>query len=55
MFPLIVGHATRIFPNKLLSGIIGWLAGIGMSGTAMLPFITGVLAGKYGIRTLQPL
>jgi fucose permease len=55
LFPLIIGHSTRIFPNRLLTAIIGCISAVGMSGSAMLPFITGVLAGKYGIGTLQPL
>jgi fucose permease len=55
MFPIVVAHCSRIFPHWLLTAIIGWVTGIGMSGSAMLPFITGILSSKYGIKSLQPL
>lgn len=45
----------RVFPHWLLTGVIGWISGIGMSGSAMLPFITGIISSKYGIKSLQPL
>ncbi|KAF8911268.1 MFS general substrate transporter [Mucidula mucida] len=41
MFPILVGHASRILPAWLLTGSVGWITGIGMSGSAALPFITG--------------
>ncbi|KAL0067464.1 hypothetical protein AAF712_005452 [Marasmius tenuissimus] len=55
MFPLMVSHGSRIIPASLFTGSMGWITGIGMSGSAALPFITGVLAAKYGIGSLQPL
>ncbi|KAK0234035.1 MFS general substrate transporter [Armillaria fumosa] len=55
MFPILVVHATRILPAWLLTESVGWITGIGMSGSAALPFITGLLASRYGIRSLQPL
>ncbi|KAK0435326.1 major facilitator superfamily domain-containing protein, partial [Desarmillaria tabescens] len=55
MFPILVCHATRILPAWLLTESVGWITGIGMSGSAALPFITGLLASRYGIRSLQPL
>ncbi|PBL00129.1 MFS general substrate transporter [Armillaria gallica] len=55
MFPILVGHATRILPARLLTESVGWITGIGMSGSAALPFVTGLLASRYGIRSLQPL
>ncbi|KAK1232469.1 hypothetical protein PQX77_004407 [Marasmius sp. AFHP31] len=54
MFPLMVSHGSRIIPASLFTGSMGWITGIGMSGSAALPFITGVLAAKYGIGSLQP-
>ncbi|KAK0443863.1 hypothetical protein EV421DRAFT_1709735 [Armillaria borealis] len=53
MFPILVGHAVRILPVWLLTESIGWITGIGMSGSAALPFITGLLASRYGIRSLE--
>ncbi|KAK0430882.1 MFS general substrate transporter, partial [Armillaria borealis] len=55
MFPILVSHATRILPACLLTESVGWITGIGVSGSAALPFITGLLASRYGIRSLQPL
>ncbi|KAK0224600.1 MFS general substrate transporter, partial [Armillaria nabsnona] len=55
MFPILVGHATRILPASLLTENVGWITGIGVSGSAALPFITGLLASRYGIWSLQPL
>ncbi|KAF9482305.1 MFS general substrate transporter [Pholiota conissans] len=55
MFPLLVSHMTHILPQWLLTGCVGLVAGIGMAGSAALPFVTGLLASKYGIGSLQPL
>ncbi|ESK84146.1 mfs transporter [Moniliophthora roreri MCA 2997] len=54
MFPLMVTHGSRVIPASIFTGSMGWITGIGMSGSAALPFITGVLAAKYGIGSLQP-
>lgn len=50
-----MNHAGRVFPSWLLSGCIGWMAGFGQAGSAILPFLTGALASKVGIKSLQPL
>ncbi|KAJ8453989.1 hypothetical protein ONZ45_g19482 [Pleurotus djamor] len=55
MFPIIVSHASHIFPRWLLTACVGWITGIGMAGSAALPFFTGLLASRYGIGSLQPL
>ena len=55
MFPLLVQHMTHILPRWLLTACIGLVSGIGIAGSAALPFITGLLASKYGIGSLQPL
>ncbi|KAH9998617.1 MFS general substrate transporter [Russula vinacea] len=49
---LIVG---RVLPRWLLTGCIGWIAGLGQTGSAALPFMTGAIASKAGIKSLQPL
>ena len=36
-------------------GSIGWIAGFGQAGSALLPFMTGAIASKTGISSLQPL
>ncbi|KAJ7185631.1 MFS general substrate transporter [Mycena filopes] len=55
MYPLMINRAGRSVPRWLLSGSIGWIAGFGQAGSAFLPFMTGAIASKTGIRTLQPL
>ncbi|PVF93671.1 MFS general substrate transporter [Serendipita vermifera] len=55
MYPLCINHAGRVLPRKILTGSIGWVAGFGQAGSAVLPFMTGALANKYGIKSLQPL
>lgn len=55
MYPIVVNHAKNVPPRWLLTGAIGWIAGIGIAGSAVLPLITGVLAARFGISSLQPL
>ncbi|KAF9552887.1 MFS general substrate transporter, partial [Agrocybe pediades] len=55
MYPLLVSHMTHILPRWLLTACVGLVTGIGVAGSAALPFITGLLASKYGIASLQPL
>ncbi|KAI0760315.1 MFS general substrate transporter [Fomes fomentarius] len=55
IYPLVMNHAGRVIPTPLLTGSIGWIAGIGQAGSALLPFLTGALASKTGIKSLQPL
>ncbi|KAM5545156.1 hypothetical protein V8D89_001267 [Ganoderma adspersum] len=55
IYPIVMNRATRILPPRLLTGSIGWLAGFGQAGSAVLPFITGAIASKTGIKGLQPL
>ncbi|KAK7034020.1 hypothetical protein VNI00_012451 [Paramarasmius palmivorus] len=55
MYPITLNHARRILPRRLLTGAVGWICGFGKSGAAVVPFMTGVLAGKFGIGSLQPL
>jgi len=54
MYPIAMNHAGRVFPRWLLTGAIGWIAGVGQAGSALVPFMAGVIAQKFGINTLQP-
>ncbi|KAJ8694718.1 hypothetical protein PTI98_007369 [Pleurotus ostreatus] len=54
-YPIAMNHAGRIIPRWLLAGSIGWIAGFGTAGAAVVPFMTGALSSKYGIQSLQPL
>ncbi|KAG6839778.1 hypothetical protein C0991_011729 [Blastosporella zonata] len=55
MYPIAMNHAGRVLPRWILTGSIGWIAGFGQTGSALLPFMTGAISNKYGIRSLQPL
>ncbi|CAK5262012.1 unnamed protein product [Mycena citricolor] len=55
IYPIIMNRAARAVPRWLLSPSIGWIAGFGQTGSAALPFLTGAVASKAGIRSLQPL
>ncbi|ESK90172.1 hypothetical protein Moror_7761 [Moniliophthora roreri MCA 2997] len=55
MYPITMNHAGRVLPRWLLTGSIGWIAGFGQAGSAVIPFMTGALAGRFGIWSLQPL
>ncbi|KAJ3726717.1 MFS general substrate transporter [Lentinula raphanica] len=54
LFPILVGYGARVLPPYLFTGGMGWITGVGTAGSAALPFITGILASKYGIKSLQP-
>ncbi|KAK1220367.1 hypothetical protein PQX77_016858 [Marasmius sp. AFHP31] len=54
MYPITMNHAGRTIPRFILAGSIGWIAGFGQAGSAVFPFMTGALAGKFGITSLQP-
>ncbi|KAI0760304.1 MFS general substrate transporter [Fomes fomentarius] len=54
MYPILMNHAGRILPHELMSGAIGWTASWGAAGAAIFPFITGAIASKAGIGSLQP-
>ncbi|KAF8484334.1 MFS general substrate transporter [Gautieria morchelliformis] len=55
MYPAVMNQTSNILPRWLLTGSIGWIAGFGQAGSALLPFMTGTLASKFGISSLQPL
>ena len=55
MYPIAMNQASRTLPRWILTGSIGWIAGFGQAGSAVLPFMTGAIAGKHGIQSLQPL
>ncbi|VDB91298.1 unnamed protein product [Peniophora sp. CBMAI 1063] len=55
MYPIMVGHTSKILPRFVLNAALGLINGLGQTGSALLPFLTGVLASKFGITSLQPL
>lgn len=50
-----MSQARRLVPRSSLTTSIGWIAGMGQVGSALLPFATGALANHYGIMALQPM
>ncbi|KAJ7189055.1 major facilitator superfamily domain-containing protein [Mycena filopes] len=54
IYPLAMLHAARLFPHRLLTGAIGWIAAIGTAGAAVVPFVTGAVASRVGIISLEP-
>ncbi|KAG0695917.1 MFS general substrate transporter [Suillus ampliporus] len=55
MYPIVMNHAGRVLPRWILTGAIGWIAGVGQAGSALVPFVAGALAQSSGIKSLQPL
>ncbi|EJD07335.1 MFS general substrate transporter [Fomitiporia mediterranea MF3/22] len=55
MYPIMMNETGRLVPQWLLNGSIGWVASFGYAGSALFPFITGALAQRFGIGSLQPL
>lgn len=54
-YPILMNQSGGFVPAWLLTGAISWIASSGMSGSAIFPFITGVIAQKHGVQVLQPL
>ncbi|KAI0370516.1 MFS general substrate transporter [Pilatotrama ljubarskyi] len=55
IFPIVMNHAGNVLPPELISGAIGWIASFGSAGAAVFPFITGAIASRTSIASLQPL
>ncbi|KAI8097422.1 major facilitator superfamily domain-containing protein [Halteromyces radiatus] len=52
MFPTAISVASKSIPKEMIPTSIGFIAGVGASGAAFLPFITGQIAGHYGMLCL---
>jgi fucose permease len=55
MYPIALNHTARVLPRHLVNGTVGWISACGAGGSALLPFLTGAMASKLGIESLQPL
>ena len=55
MYPIAINHTARVLPRHLVNGTVGWVCAAGAAGSALLPFLTGTMASKWGIESLQPL
>lgn len=54
-YPIAMNEASRMLPQWLLAGSMGWIAGFGQAGSALFPFITGAVAQRTSIRSFPPL
>ncbi|KAG8926710.1 hypothetical protein FRC01_008458 [Tulasnella sp. 417] len=55
MYPIVMNIAAEVLPKWILAGSIGYVASTGQVGSALFPFLTGLLATKRGVQVLQPL
>ncbi|KAI9634044.1 major facilitator superfamily domain-containing protein [Dioszegia hungarica] len=55
MYPSCVMIITEVMPHDLHTGTIGFIACLGVVGSAIMPFITGAIADRHGVWVLQPL
>ncbi|KAH8113850.1 MFS general substrate transporter, partial [Phellopilus nigrolimitatus] len=55
IYPIVMNHTGKLIPQWLVSGAVGWIAGLGQTGSAILPFVTGSMSSKLGVTSLQPL
>ncbi|OJT08121.1 Bypass of stop codon protein 6 [Trametes pubescens] len=55
IYPIVMNHAGAVLPPELISGGIGWISSFGAAGAAVFPFITGAIASRTSIASLQPL
>ncbi|KAJ6497303.1 MFS general substrate transporter [Mycena sanguinolenta] len=54
IYPIGINHAGRIFPPRLVADVISWSASIATTGAAVIPFATGAIAERAGIKSLEP-
>jgi fucose permease len=55
MYPIALNQAARVLPPWILTGAVGWIAGFGQAGSALIPFMTGAIAQNHMIKSLHPL
>ncbi|KAJ4164050.1 hypothetical protein LMH87_005740 [Akanthomyces muscarius] len=55
MFPGAVMITAKLLPKRIHVSAIGFAMSMGATGSAVLPFIIGVVASKKGVTVLQPI
>lgn len=55
MYAIAIMYANRVLPPWLVTSAVGWISGIGVSGSAIMPFVAGAIADKTGFNSLMPL
>ncbi|QRW08158.1 major facilitator superfamily transporter [Ceratobasidium sp. AG-Ba] len=54
-YPILMNQSGSMLPAWLLTGAVSWIASSGQAGSAVFPFMTGVIAQKHGVQVMQPL
>ncbi|KAI8090345.1 major facilitator superfamily domain-containing protein [Thamnidium elegans] len=49
MFPTTISLASKVLPRNFHATSIGFMSAFGAGGAALFPFITGQVAGRFGI------
>jgi MFS family permease len=52
-YPIMMNVTAAVIDPELAGGAIGYIAALGQCGSAVFPWITGALAGRYGVWALQ--
>ncbi|KAH7098381.1 MFS general substrate transporter [Auriculariales sp. MPI-PUGE-AT-0066] len=52
LYPICLSQMGRLLPPRLLPGAVGYIAGFGTIGGAIVPTITGALAAKFEIKVM---
>ncbi|KAF8309134.1 MFS general substrate transporter, partial [Clavulina sp. PMI_390] len=52
---LMVLVLARFVPPSFMGGVVGWIACLAATGSAVFPFIVGAMSSKFGIWVQQPL
>ncbi|KZV99537.1 MFS general substrate transporter [Exidia glandulosa HHB12029] len=52
MYPIVMHQAGLILPPRILVGAVGYISGMGIVGSAIVPFVTGALASRFEIRVM---
>jgi MFS family permease len=52
-YPIMMNVTAAVIEPELAGGAIGYIAALGQCGSAVFPWITGALAGRYGVWALQ--
>ena len=55
LFPAAVIACTKLLPQRLHVGAVGFSSALGGSGASVLPFAVGAIASAKGVQTLQPI
>ncbi|EAW15189.1 putative MFS transporter [Aspergillus clavatus NRRL 1] len=54
-YPVGLYVLTKVVPQELHIGALGFTASLGQAGSAAFPFMTGAIASKAGVQVMQPI